>query len=232
MIYTEKTKRAMKLCYKAHHGQVDKSGLPYVHHPLHLAEQMDDEDSTIVALLHDVVEDTDYTLEDIKGMDFGDAVVEALTLLTHDPEVLYMDYIKKIATNPLATKVKLADLEHNSDITRLNHEPTEKDKQRLYKYMLARSILERRDEQVIEDGIVKRRIAPKLFSTEDGRKRMRPGISIVQAKAIGLSIKDLWRMAENGESIHVDDELLTIDNTNLEARLADVATVLEDENED
>ena len=68
MIYTEKTKRALKLCYKAHQGQLDKNGLPYVHHPFHLAEQMDDEDSTIVALLHDVVEDTDYTLNDIKGI--------------------------------------------------------------------------------------------------------------------------------------------------------------------
>ena len=132
----------MKLCYKAHHGQVDKSGLPYVHHPLHLAEQMDDEDSTIVALLHDVVEDTDYTLNDIKGMDFGNTVFEALTLLTHDPEVPYMDYIKKIASNPLATKVKLADLSHNSDITRLNHEPTEEDIKRVEKYKRAREILE------------------------------------------------------------------------------------------
>ena len=68
MIYTDKTKQAIKLCFKAHEGQVDKSGLPYAHHPLHLAEQMDDEAGTIVALLHDVVEDTDYTLKDIKGM--------------------------------------------------------------------------------------------------------------------------------------------------------------------
>ena len=68
MIYTEKTKRALKLCYRAHAGHTDKSGLPYVHHPFHLAEQMNDEDSTVVALLHDVVEDTDYTIGDIKGM--------------------------------------------------------------------------------------------------------------------------------------------------------------------
>jgi len=142
MIYTEKTKRAIKLCYKAHHGQDDKSGLPYVHHPLHLAEQMDDEDSTVVALLHDVVEDTDYTLKDIKGMGFGDAVVEALALLTHDPSVPYFDYIKSIAENPIAKKVKLADLKHNSDISRLNHEPTRKDHERLEKYMIAEIILE------------------------------------------------------------------------------------------
>ena len=63
MIYTEWTKKAMKLAYKAHHGQVDKGGMPYVFHPFHLAEQMDDEISTVAALLHDVVEDTDWTLE-------------------------------------------------------------------------------------------------------------------------------------------------------------------------
>ena len=142
MIYTDKTKRAMKLSYKAHKDQVDKSGLPYFHHPLHLAEQMDDEDSTIVALLHDVVEDTDYTIKDIKGMGFGDDVIEALKLLTHDPSVPYLDYVKEIAGNPLAKKVKLADLKHNSDVTRLNHEPTEEDRKRLSKYMQAMKILE------------------------------------------------------------------------------------------
>ena len=141
MIYTDKTKRAMKLCYEAHAGQTDKSGLPYVHHPLHLAEQMDDEDSTVTALLHDVVEDTLYSFEDLEGMGFGDKVIEALKLLTHDPAVPYMDYVRKIGTNPLATKVKLADLAHNSDITRLDHEPTEADLKRLQKYQEARKIL-------------------------------------------------------------------------------------------
>lgn len=141
MIYTEKTKRALKLCYKAHAGQVDKSGLPYVHHPFHLAEQMDDEESTIVALLHDVAEDTKYTLKDLKGMDFGDNVIEALTLLTHEDDVPYMDYVREISGNPLAAKVKLADLEHNMDLSRLNHEPTEKDLQRRDKYQKAKGIL-------------------------------------------------------------------------------------------
>lgn len=142
MLYTEKTKRALKLCYKAHAGQVDKSGLPYVFHPFHLAEQMDDEDSTVVALLHDVVEDSDYTVKDIKGMGFGNDVVDALALLTHNPEVPYLDYIKGIVQNPIAKKVKRADLEHNSDITRLNHEPTEIDRKRLSKYWLAKKILD------------------------------------------------------------------------------------------
>lgn len=141
MIYTDKTKQALKLCYKAHSGQTDKSGLPYVHHPMHLAEQMDDEDSIIVALLHDVVEDTDYTIEDLEQMGFGDNVIEALKLLTHDEAVPYLDYVRNIKKNALAKKVKLADLNHNSDLSRLNHEPTKKDIARYQKYQKAIAIL-------------------------------------------------------------------------------------------
>lgn len=119
MIYTEKTKRALKLCFEAHKDQLDKSGLPYVFHPFHLAEQMKDEATTIVALLHDVVEDTDYTFEDLEGMGFGAEVIEALKLLTHDDAVPYMDYVANLKHNPIARAVKLADLSHNSDPTRL-----------------------------------------------------------------------------------------------------------------
>ena len=142
MIYTDKTKKAIKLCYEAHAGQVDKSGLPYVHHPLHLAEQMSDEDTTVVALLHDVVEDTPYTLEDLKAMDFGPDIIEAIRVMTHDDSVPYMDYVREIAGNPIARQVKLADLAHNSDLTRLDHEPTEQDMARYRKYQEARKILE------------------------------------------------------------------------------------------
>lgn len=141
MIYTKKTKRAIKLCFEAHDGQVDKSGIPYVHHPLHLAEQMDDETSTIAALLHDVVEDTHYTFEDLELMDFGDEVMTALRLLTHDPSVPYLDYVREIAKDPVATKVKLADLAHNSDLSRLDYEPMEMDLERVRKYQKAREIL-------------------------------------------------------------------------------------------
>lgn len=142
MIYTDKTKKAIELCYKAHAGQVDKSGLPYVHHPLHLAEQMDDEVSTVAALLHDVVEDTQYSFADLENMGFGDEVLDALRLLTHDDSVPYLDYVREIAKNPVAKKVKLADLTHNSDLSRLNHEPTEKDLERVRKYQKAREILQ------------------------------------------------------------------------------------------
>ncbi|MBQ8147104.1 MAG: bifunctional (p)ppGpp synthetase/guanosine-3',5'-bis(diphosphate) 3'-pyrophosphohydrolase [Clostridia bacterium] len=120
MIYTFLTKKALQLCFSAHKEQVDKTGLPYVFHPFHLAEQMDDEISTVCALLHDVVEDTDITLNDIRKMGFTEEVVQVLALLTHENDVPYMDYIKRISTNPIATKVKIADLLHNSDTTRLD----------------------------------------------------------------------------------------------------------------
>ena len=120
MLYTPKTKLALKLCFAAHKDQQDKSGMPYVFHPFHLAEQMQTEETTIVALLHDVVEDTDYTLEDLAAMGFGPVVIEALSLLTHDEDVPYMDYVRTIKNNPVAKEVKLADLQHNSDLSRLD----------------------------------------------------------------------------------------------------------------
>ena len=120
MIYTPLTKKALRLCFDAHREQVDKTGLPYVFHPFHLAEQMKDEYTTVCALLHDVVEDTDYSLDDLRSMGYPDEVVDALALLTHDPEVPYMDYVREIATNPIARKVKMADLRHNSDLSRMD----------------------------------------------------------------------------------------------------------------
>ena len=120
MIYTALTKKALKLCFEAHKDQVDKTGLPYVFHPFHLAEQMDDEISTVCALLHDVVEDTDLTLDGLLEMGFPSEVIEVLRLLTHDEEIPYMDYVREIKKNPVATKVKIADLKHNSDLTRLD----------------------------------------------------------------------------------------------------------------
>ena len=139
MIYTDNTMRAMKIAYKAHDGQVDKSGVPYIFHPIHLAEQMDTEEECIVALLHDVVEDTNITFEDL-GKDFSKTIIDALKLLTHDKSVDYMEYVKSIKNNPIAKKVKLADLNHNSDKTRLLS-ISEKDIERHKKYQKAIEIL-------------------------------------------------------------------------------------------
>ena len=133
MIYTCMTKKALKLSFEAHKDQLDKSGMPYVFHPFHLAEQMTDEDTTVVALLHDVVEDTDYTLDDLKVMGFNEKVIEAIGLMTHAEGVPYMEYVAKIKENPIAKAVKLADLTHNSDSSRLDN-ITEKDIARREKY--------------------------------------------------------------------------------------------------
>ena len=120
MIYTKMTKLALKICFEAHKDQLDKSGLPYVFHPFHLAEQMTDEETCAVALLHDVVEDTDITLGDLEKLGFGEKILEAISLMTHREGVDYMDYVAKIKTNPIARAVKLADLRHNSDMTRFD----------------------------------------------------------------------------------------------------------------
>lgn len=141
MIYTELTKKAMKLCFAAHKEQVDKSGLPYVFHPFHLAEQMTDEDSTVVALLHDIVEDTEYTLDNLRDMGFPQRILDAVALMTHDKSVPYMEYVRSIGENPLACTVKLADLRHNSDLTRLDA-VTDADLKRVQKYREATRLLE------------------------------------------------------------------------------------------
>ncbi len=140
MIYTKNTKKALQLCFNAHKEQVDKSGMPYVFHPFHLAEQMKDESTTIVALLHDLVEDTAYTLEDLRDMGFSEQVIDAIALMTHDDSVHYLDYVKIIKTNPIASAVKLADLQHNSDLTRLDV-VDEKALKRVEKYKKAIEIL-------------------------------------------------------------------------------------------
>ena len=140
MIYTPLTKKAMHICLDAHKNQVDKSGFPYAHHPLHLAKQMTDEATTIVALLHDMVEDTEWTLEALAKEGFPAGAIEAIALMTHDPDVDYLDYVRIIKQNPIARAVKLADLAHNCDTTRLET-VTEEDRQRVKKYQKATQLL-------------------------------------------------------------------------------------------
>lgn len=141
MLYTDLTKKAMRLCFAAHAGQLDKGGVPYVFHPFHVAEQMEDELSTVVALLHDVVEDTDYTLEDLARMGFPERALSALKLLTHDKRVPYLDYVAAIRHDPIARAVKLADLRHNSDLSRLSN-PDASALARVEKYRRAIALLE------------------------------------------------------------------------------------------
>ena len=141
MLYTDLTKKAMRLCFAAHAGQLDKGGVPHVFHPFHVAEQKEDELSTVVALLHDVVEDTDYTLEDLARMGFPERALSALKLLTHDKRVPYLDYVAAIRHDPIARAVKLADLRHNSDLSRLSN-PDASALARVEKYRRAIALLE------------------------------------------------------------------------------------------
>jgi (p)ppGpp synthase/HD superfamily hydrolase len=140
MIYTALTKKALRISFDAHKEQVDKTGLPYIFHPFHLAEQMDSEDEVCVALLHDVIEDSDMTPDILRSYGFSENIMTALSLLTHDDGTEYMDYIQKIKSNPLAAKVKLADLRHNSDVRRLDV-IDDKMKQRHEKYRKAIEVL-------------------------------------------------------------------------------------------
>ncbi len=133
MIYTELTKKALRISFEAHKNQTDKSGMPYVYHPFHLAEQMKDEYSTCVALLHDVVEDSETSLNDLIEAGFPKEVTDAIALMTHDERVPYLEYVAEIKNNPIARVVKLADLRHNSDLSRLD-KIDEKTNERVKKY--------------------------------------------------------------------------------------------------
>ena len=140
MINTKLTRKAMIIAYNAHMGQVDKALVPYIYHPIHVAEQMDDEVTCIVALLHDVVEDTEVTFTDLEK-EFSKEIIEALRLLTHDKNIDYMDYIRQIKNNEIASKVKIADLKHNMDKSRLD-EVNEEALLRIEKYKKALILLE------------------------------------------------------------------------------------------
>ena len=149
MKYTELTKKAMMIAYEKHRGAFDKGGVPYIFHPYHLAEQMgDDEYAICVALLHDVVEDTNMTIDDLAREGFPEEIITAIKTLTHKDDVPYLgEYIRKIKKNPIARKVKLADLIHNSDVSRLTSKNEEISlRERLNKYKSAIEILSKGDD--------------------------------------------------------------------------------------
>ena len=127
----DKVKLAYAISLVAHKGQKDKVGVDYFNHPLTVSSFLDEEDEKVVGLLHDVVEDTLVTLDDLR-LFFSDEIVEAINLLTHKEEDSYMDYLAKIKENKLAKAVKLADLRHNMDMSRFEN-PTLKDYERLEK---------------------------------------------------------------------------------------------------
>lgn len=140
MIYSPLIKKACAIMYEAHKEDTDKGGYPYVMHPLHLAEQMEDETSVCVALLHDVIEDHGdvYTFDTLRDAGFGEEILDALRLLTHPDGMPYMEYVEAISHNPVARKVKRADLRHNMDASRVDGKGPPK----LQKYVSALELLE------------------------------------------------------------------------------------------
>jgi len=132
---------ALRIAMSAHDGQVDRAGKPYIFHPLQVASMTDSYDALVAALLHDVMEDSDYTADDLRSAGIPDHIIDALQLLTHDKDVPYMDYVRKIKGNDLAKAVKLADLKHNSDLSRLSV-VTDKDLSRVDKYKAAMALLQ------------------------------------------------------------------------------------------
>lgn len=116
MSYVEK---ALEIATKAHEGQYDKSGVPYIEHPKHVAEGVHGDISKATAYLHDVIEDTDVTADDLRRVGIPEEVVEAVVVLTHGEHENYYDYIRRVKKNPIAKEVKIADLKHNSDRSRI-----------------------------------------------------------------------------------------------------------------
>ncbi|MCL1803807.1 MAG: GTP pyrophosphokinase [Eubacteriaceae bacterium] len=139
--YSENVNKALNFAYGAHHGQLDKSGVAYIYHPAYLASQMDTEDEIMAALLHDVIEDTEATLEDLEAEGFPAAVIEAVALLTHDKGTDFFDYVQNLKGNDIARKVKLADLSHNSNASRNKALPEDMAKRLRERYAKARQML-------------------------------------------------------------------------------------------
>ena len=126
--------RAIALAAEAHVEQLDKSGAPYVLHPIRIMLHMSSEAEMIVAILHDVVEDTPWTLHRLRGEGFSEEVIAALDGVTRRPDETYEEFVARAKTNPISRKVKIADLEDNMDLKRLGESLTDHAMERLKRY--------------------------------------------------------------------------------------------------
>ena len=131
--------KAIEIAAGAHAGVKDKQGQPYILHPLRVMMDVDGQTAQIVAVLHDVVEDTDHTLDDLRAAGFDQQVLDALELVTHRPGQSYSEYVIACKPNPVARQVKLADLRDNSSFTRLLMRPDRfrGDSARMHRYVLS-----------------------------------------------------------------------------------------------
>lgn len=123
---------ALQIAKEAHAGQVDKAGKDYILHPMTVASYMDTDTEKTIAYLHDVLEDTSVTVDELRNH-FSNEIVDTVITLTHRKDESYFEYIQRISKSKLAKKVKVADLLHNLDITRIK-EPSKQDYERLEKY--------------------------------------------------------------------------------------------------
>ena len=131
--WSELYDRALRIAIQAHKGQKDKSGREYIMHPIRVAERCKDPRAKIVALLHDRIEDTDVTAEYLSSEGFPDEIISGVLSVTKQKGETYEAFVRRAAENPIGMKVKIADLEDNMDIRRLN-EITDEDVARLRKY--------------------------------------------------------------------------------------------------
>jgi len=132
--------KAIELAFKVHKNQKDRYGKPYIFHPLRVMNKVEGDNEKIVAILHDVMEDSDLIKEDLKMEGFPEEIIEAVDSISKREGEEYSDYINRVMQNKLAVKVKLADLEDNMDVRRIET-ITEKDAERLNKYMKAYRLL-------------------------------------------------------------------------------------------
>ena len=140
MTNTATLEDAISIAAQAHRGQRDKAGAPYLLHPLRLMLRMDSEAAMMAAVLHDVVEDSDWTLERLREQGFAEEVIEAVACLTHRDGESYEEFVERLKANPLARRVKIADLEDNMNVLRIGRLGP-KDLQRLEKYHRAWRVL-------------------------------------------------------------------------------------------
>ena len=131
---------AVSIAARAHSGQKDKAGAPYLLHPLRMMLRMDTEAAMMAAVLHDVVEDTEWTLERLREAGFSDEVLEAVDCLTHREGESYEEFVERVRTNPIARQVKIADLEDNMNVRRMS-QIGPRDLERLEKYHRAWRVL-------------------------------------------------------------------------------------------
>jgi len=134
--------RAIAIAAEAHAGQVDKAGAPYILHPLRLMMRMTTDDARIVAVLHDVVEDSAWTLERLQAEGFSDEILRGVDAMTHRAGETYEAFVSRAGRDPIGRRVKLADLEDNADLGRIAA-PTGKDHARVDRYRRAMELLRR-----------------------------------------------------------------------------------------